>query len=109
MSDFQNVAVQKKANVYFSGQVTSRTVKFSDGSEKTLGIMLPGEYEFGTGRPELMEIQSGSLQWSLTGEDNWAEVSGGQSFHVPGDSRFTVRVAEICDYVCSFLDEETEN
>ncbi len=104
MSDFQNVAVQKKANVYFAGQVSSRTVRFADGSEKTLGIMLPGEYEFGTGKPELMEIQSGSLQWSLAGQDSWVEVGPGQSFNVPGESRFTVRVTEICDYICSFLD-----
>ena len=48
MSEFTNVAVIKKANVYFDGKVTSRTVVFADGSKKTLGIMLPGEYTFNT-------------------------------------------------------------
>ena len=48
MSQFENVTVLKKANVYFDGKVTSRTVLFADGTKKTLGIMLPGEYEFGT-------------------------------------------------------------
>lgn len=49
MSDqFENVTVIKKANVYFDGKVTSRTVLFPDGSRKTLGFMLPGEYEFNT-------------------------------------------------------------
>jgi uncharacterized protein YaiE (UPF0345 family) len=40
MSEFKNVTVTKKANVYFDGKVTSRSVLFSDGSEKTLGIDL---------------------------------------------------------------------
>jgi len=43
MSEFKNVTVVQKANVYFDGKVTSRTVIFPDGSKKTLGIMLPGE------------------------------------------------------------------
>ncbi|MEI8344575.1 MAG: pyrimidine/purine nucleoside phosphorylase, partial [Candidatus Omnitrophota bacterium] len=47
MNEFNNVTVVKTANVYFGGKVTSRTVLFADGSKKTLGIMLPGEYTFG--------------------------------------------------------------
>ena len=59
MQEFKNVTVIKKANVYFDGKVTSRTVLFSDGTKKTLGIMMPGEYEFGTADKEIMEILSG--------------------------------------------------
>jgi uncharacterized protein YaiE (UPF0345 family) len=61
MTEFINVTVIKKANVYFDGMVTSRTVPFSDGSKKTLGIMLPGEYEFNTDDKEIMEIIAGDL------------------------------------------------
>ena len=53
--EFSNVKVVKKANVYFDGKVTSRTVIFEDGSKKTLGFMQAGEYEFNTGVEELME------------------------------------------------------
>ncbi len=35
---------------------------FSDGSMKTLGIMLPGEYEFNTAEKEIMEILAGDLE-----------------------------------------------
>ena len=38
--EFKNVTVVKKANVYFDGKVTSRTVLFDDGEKKTLGIMI---------------------------------------------------------------------
>ena len=55
MSEFGNVTIIKKANIYFQGGVTSRTVIFEDGSKKTLGIMQPGEYEFNTSDAEIME------------------------------------------------------
>jgi uncharacterized protein YaiE (UPF0345 family) len=53
MEEFRNVTVVKKANIYHDGKVTSRTVLFGDGSKKTLGVMLPGKYEFSTGDREL--------------------------------------------------------
>jgi purine/pyrimidine-nucleoside phosphorylase len=40
--EFKNLKIIKKANVYFDGKVTSRTVMFPDGSKKTLGVMPPG-------------------------------------------------------------------
>ena len=46
MTEFKNVTAQKESTIYFEGKVTSRTITFSDGSKKTLGVMLPGEYEF---------------------------------------------------------------
>ncbi len=103
MSEFTNVTVVKKANVYFDGKVTSRTLRFADGSVKTLGFMQPGEYEFNTGAPELMEIHSGELEVLLPGATEWKPVQGGESFEVPGDSAFTVRIASPTDYCCSFL------
>lgn len=103
MSEFSNVAITKKANVYFDGGVTSRTVLFADGSKKTLGIMLPGEYEFTTADREIMEIQSGELDVLLPGSSGWKPVSGGDSFDVPANAAFKVRVRTISDYICSFL------
>ncbi|MCL4145683.1 UNVERIFIED_CONTAM: hypothetical protein GTU68_016033 [Idotea baltica] len=105
MSKFEGVNVVLAANVYFDGAVSSRTVEFSDGSTKTLGLMLAGEYTFNTDKPELMEITSGKLSYCLAGESEWLEVEGGQSFNVPGKSSFKVKVTEITDYVCSFLQD----
>ena len=53
------------------GAVTSRTLEFASGERKTLGIMQPGEYRFTTGKPELMEILSGSVSVRLDGEASW--------------------------------------
>ncbi len=103
MDIFENVSITKKANVYFDGQVTSRTVSFQDGSKKTLGIMLPGDYEFNTDAKELMEITSGQMEVLLPGGE-WQSIQGGESFEVPGNSSFQLKVSEISDYCCSFLD-----
>jgi hypothetical protein len=103
MSEFTNVTVTKKANLYFDGRVTSRTLSFPDGRRKTLGIMQPGEFEFSTHARERMEIMSGELAVLLPGEEQWREVSSGESFEVPASAKFTVRVRSLTDYCCSFL------
>jgi hypothetical protein len=66
--------------------------------------MLPGEYEFGTDQPEFMEITAGELSVQLPGFDDWVAVAAGQSFNVPGESKFRVKVATVTDYCCSYLD-----
>ena len=103
MTEFNDVTVVKKANIYFDGMVTSRTVLFSDGSRKTLGILLPGEYEFNTDEKEIIEILSGYLEFSLSEEEGWQTVQAGESFEVPAQFKFTVKVKEITDYCCSYI------
>jgi len=103
VSEFENVSVIKQANVYFDGNVTSRTLVFQDGSRKTLGIMLPGNYEFNTDDKELMDIYSGELEVLLPGNDDWQKISGGESFEVPANASFQLKIAQITDYCCSFI------
>ena len=102
MSEFKNVTVVKKANIYSNGKVTSRTVHFADGSKKTLGIMLPGEYTFGTDTHEVMEILSGELEVQLPGETAWKTVCGGETFEVPANAKFSLKVTTLTDYCCSY-------
>lgn len=103
MSEFKNVTVVKKANVYFDGKVTSRTIVFSDGSRKTLGIMLPGDYEFSTGDKEIMEILAGDLEVLLPGSKEWKTIKGGETFEVPAQSKFGLKIKSLTDYCCSFV------
>jgi len=101
---FSNVTVEAKANVYFEGRVVSHTVHFPDASKKTLGLIFAGEYHFGTGAPERMEITAGACKVVLDGTTTALEVGAGGHFDVPGQSGFTITVASgICEYVCSFL------
>jgi len=103
MTEFKCVTVVKKANVFFGGGVTSRTVLFDDGSKKTLGIMQPGEYEFNTGDAEIMEIMAGDLDVLLPGQTEWKHVAGGESFNIPANSAFRMKVKTLSDYCCSFI------
>jgi len=103
MSEFINVTVVKKANIYFDGAVASHTVLFPDGSKKTLGIMQAGEYTFTTGVAEIMEILSGELVYRVGDAGDWLKVVGGESFQVPANTSFTMKVAIVSDYCCSFL------
>jgi uncharacterized protein YaiE (UPF0345 family) len=102
MSQFDNVSIVKEANVYFDGKVTSRTVLFADGSRKTLGIMLPGEYTFSTDAKEIMEILAGNLEVQLPGA-SWQKFQGGDSFEVPAQASFSLQVQTITDYCCSYI------
>lgn len=104
MEIFNDVKVVKKANIYFDGKVTSRTVIFQDGESKTLGIMMPGEYEFGTGKKEIMEIIAGVLEVKLPGSNDWILISAGQTFEVAANSKFQLNVKELTDYCCSYIE-----
>ncbi len=103
MSEFSHVTIVKKANVYFGGNVSSRTIKFADGSLKTLGFMLVGDYTFNTADKELMEIIDGELEVLLPDSTTWQTVKGGEAFEVPANAQFTVKVKTPCDYCCSFI------
>ncbi|HUC91596.1 MAG TPA: pyrimidine/purine nucleoside phosphorylase [Paenibacillus sp.] len=103
MSQFDNVTVVKQANVYFDGKVTSRTVLFADGTKKTLGIMLPGDYEFGTDAKEIMEILAGDLKVLLPGDSEWKHIQGKGEFTVPANAKFKLQVTAVTDYCCSYI------
>lgn len=103
MSEFKGVTIIKKANVYFDGNVTSRTVVFADGSRKTLGIMFPGDYEFSVDDKEIMEIMSGDLDVLTADSQGWTTVTGGETFEVPATSKFSLKVKTFTDYCCSYV------
>jgi uncharacterized protein YaiE (UPF0345 family) len=100
---FENATVTTKANVYFDGKVISHSLLLADGRKKSLGIIFPGEYHFGTGEPEVMEITSGACEVVLDGTTETVAVAAGSAFDVAGNSGFTIRVTDSpCEYICSF-------
>ena len=103
MSTFEHVTIVKKANIYAHGKVSSRTVLFPDGSRKTLGVMLPGDYAFDTDSKEIMEILSGDLDVQLPGSTLWKGVHAGETFEVPAKSKFSLKVRSVTDYCCSYV------
>ena len=104
MDNYRNVDVNKLANIYFEGKVISRNIFFKDGSKKTLGVMLPGEYEFKTESRELMKIMSGKLNLKLQNDCDWKLIYDGMDFNIPKNSSFKVKVLELVNYTCSYFD-----
>lgn len=102
MADFKGVSIAKAANILFGGNITSRSITFEDGSKKTLGIMLPGEYELNTVNKEIIDIQRGSLELLLPAED-WTMFEGPASLEIPANTKFKLRVHSLVDYCCSFI------
>ena len=101
-TQFDNVSVVKKANVFFDGKCVSHTVLFADGTKKSVGVIFPSSLVFNTGAPEIMEINGGKCRVRIKGETEWKTYEAGQSFSVPGDSHFDIETIELLDYVCHF-------
>jgi uncharacterized protein YaiE (UPF0345 family) len=103
-TEFASVTVVAKANVYFDGKVVSHTVRFPDGSRKTLGLIYPGRFHFGTDAAERMEIVAGTCRVKVDGQSAEQTYAAGQAFDVPAKSGFDIEVSGgICEYICSFL------
>ena len=101
---FTNVTAVAKANIYFEGKVVSHTILTADGSKKTLGLIYPGSFHFGTDKAELMEVVAGECKVKLDGESQWVAYGAGTSFAVAAKSGFDIEVSGgICEYVCSFI------
>jgi purine/pyrimidine-nucleoside phosphorylase len=101
---FTGVTAVAKANIYFDGKVVSHTILLPDGSRKTLGLIYPGKYHFGTDKAERMEIIAGGCRFKRDGEAQWQACEAGKAFEVPAHSGFDIEIAQgICEYVCSFL------
>lgn len=101
---FANVTVLPKANVYFDGKVVSHTVLFGDGRKKTVGLIYPGNFHFGTQAAERMEIVAGACRVKLDGQSPWKNYAAGQLFEVPAQSGFDIEIKTgICEYICTFL------
>ena len=101
---YPNATITKKANIYYDGDVVSRTVKTEDGKTKTLGFMQAGSYTFNTTAAERMEIQHGECRVKFAGEEQWHIFGEGDSFEVPANSSFDIEVADMLDYICHYED-----
>ena len=92
-----------KVNQYFDGQVASIAFQ-TDTLPATVGVMAPGEYEFGTSQHETMQVVSGALTVKLPGSDTWQTFAAGDTFEVPANSRFQLKVAVDTAYLCMYRD-----
>lgn len=90
-----------KTNEYFDGNVKSIAFNTAEGPA-TMGVMAAGEYEFGTSTVEYMTVISGSMTVKLPGEADWKTFKPFDTFIVPKDSKFNLRIASDAAYLCLY-------
>lgn len=88
-------------NEYFEGKVVSIAFRQPEGAA-TVGVMAPGNYEFGTSNLEIMHVISGQLRVKLPGNDAWQDFNTGSRFSVPANSRFHLQVEQDTAYLCEY-------
>lgn len=96
------VSVATQANVYFDGKCVSHGITYPDGTQKSVGVVLPATLTFGTGAPEIMECVAGSCEYRLAGSDAWLAAGPGDKFSIPANSSFDIRVADAFHYICHY-------
>lgn len=90
-----------KVNEYFGGNVKSLALGTPEGPA-TVGVMKPGEYEFGTATREIMTVITGELSVRLPGADSWKVFAAGENFEVEAHQKFQLKVAADSSYLCLY-------
>jgi uncharacterized protein YaiE (UPF0345 family) len=102
---FENVKVAVRANIYEGGLCQSRTIIFPDGTRKTLGVYMPGDFEFDSHEPERVLMTAGKVELLFPGDKEWRTVKAGEFYDVPANCKFKVRCKEISEYVCDYFED----
>jgi purine/pyrimidine-nucleoside phosphorylase len=91
-----------KHSTYFEGKVQSLGFE-RNGRRATVGVIVPGEFHFGTDGAERMTVVSGELLARLDPGGAWTTYPAGTSFEVPQKSGFDVKATAATAYLCEFL------
>lgn len=104
MADFiKFVDVKTKVNIFSEGKVQSRTIRYPDGRIQTLGVYMPGEFEFHSDGAEKVLITTGYVSVLFPSDSDWRIIREGEMYDVPANTLFKVRCTEIAEYICDFL------
>ncbi len=90
-----------EVNEYFEGKVKS--IAFQSATlPATVGVMVPGEYEFSTNQKEKITVVSGALTVRLPDNENWQTFKDGEEFIVAANEKFQLKVAVNTAYLCTY-------
>lgn len=86
---------------YHGERVQSLT--YDDGEKAfSVGIITPGEYEFGAIKKEITTVTSGKISAWVEGDDQWHDYSAFQEFTIPEHKNFRYKVSETSSYICFY-------
>jgi len=90
-----------EVNEYFEGKVKSIGFETGEGPA-TIGVMAPGEYEFGTSSKEFMTVTSGEMTVKLPDADDWQTFKQGETFIIEPDQKFQLKIEGDASYLCLY-------
>lgn len=90
-----------KVNEYFEGKVKSISFN-TEGGPATIGVMAAGDYEFGTSSREIMTVITGKMLVKLPGSEVWKEFKAGDTFEVPANQKFQLKIPADTSYLCLY-------
>jgi len=90
-----------KTNEYFDGKVKSIAFTSTEGPA-TIGVVAPGEYEFGTSSVEIMSVISGTMEVKLPESEKWQTIMADEGFEVAANVKFGVRIQGETAYLCLY-------
>ncbi len=90
-----------ETNEYFEGKVKSIALQNQSG-RSTVGVMAPGEYEFGTATIEIMQVVSGKMTVKLPESSEWKTYQAGEIFEVAANKKFELKIEEDAAYLCTY-------
>lgn len=88
-------------NNYFDGNVKSLGYTTAHG-KSTLGVMNPGDYEFGTSTHETMTVIEGEMTVKLPETTEWKTFKAGEKYEVEANKTFLVNVTTQTSYLCQY-------
>ncbi|WP_372756999.1 pyrimidine/purine nucleoside phosphorylase [Mariniflexile sp.] len=89
------------ANEYFDSNVKSLGYTTAAGNS-TLGVMNPGQYEFGTSKHETMRVIEGAMTVLLPGATEWVTYNAGEAYEIDANKTFQVKVDTQTSYLCQY-------
>lgn len=88
-------------NEYFEGNVKSLGYVSTTG-KSTIGVMEPGNYEFGTTTHETMQVIEGEMTVKLPEASEWQTFKAGESYEIDANKKFNVKVSTQTAYLCQY-------
>lgn len=88
-------------NDYFDGNVKSIGYTTHSGNS-TIGVMNPGNYEFGTSKHETMHVIEGEISVLLPEATEWVSYIAGTTFEIDANKKFQVKVTVQTSYLCQY-------
>lgn len=87
-------------NEYLEGKVKSLGFEL-DGTQYTVGVMVPGQYSFDTEKEEHITVTIGEFEIRPPGA-GWKTARAGETVVIPAYAKFDLRVEKPASYICMY-------